>query len=79
MPIVPVVVGDARAATDLCEQVLSEGVFAQAIRPPTVPPGTSRLRLVATAGHSTQDLAHAASTVAAAARDLVADNRRTPA
>jgi glycine C-acetyltransferase/8-amino-7-oxononanoate synthase len=66
MPIVPVVVGDPHAATDLCEQVLREGVFAQAIRPPTVPPGTSRLRLVATAGHNRQDLTHAARTVAAA-------------
>ncbi len=77
MPIVPVVLGDPRAATDVCEQVLGEGVFAQAIRPPTVPPGTSRLRLVATAGHSSQDLTHAARTVAAAARDLVLSYDRT--
>ena len=41
----PVVVGDARRAVALCERCLDHGVFAQAIRPPTVPEGTSRLRL----------------------------------
>lgn len=71
MPIVPIVVGDPWTATDLCEKVLRDGVFAQAIRPPTVPPGTSRLRLVATAGHAECDLVGAAGTIATAARDLV--------
>ncbi|HEV2771203.1 MAG TPA: 8-amino-7-oxononanoate synthase, partial [Solirubrobacteraceae bacterium] len=56
MPIVPLVVGDPHAAMGLCEAALAEGVFAQAIRPPTVAPGTSRLRLVATAAHDPADL-----------------------
>ena len=52
-PIVPLVVGDAETAMALCERLLRAGVFAQAIRPPTVPEGTSRLRLAAMATHNT--------------------------
>jgi glycine C-acetyltransferase/8-amino-7-oxononanoate synthase len=44
----------------LCEAALAEGVFAQAIRPPTVPDGTSRLRLVAMASHDAAELRDAA-------------------
>ena len=60
MPIVPLIVGDPDAAMALCEAALREGVFAQAIRPPTVPEGTSRLRLVATATHRPDQLRAAA-------------------
>jgi 7-keto-8-aminopelargonate synthetase-like enzyme len=51
MPIVPLVFGEPEAAVAASEWALRHGVFAQAIRPPTVPEGTSRLRLVATAAH----------------------------
>jgi len=66
MPIVPVVLGDPQITLLVAEQALRDGVFAQAIRPPTVPAGTSRLRLVATAAHSEQELRRAARTIAAA-------------
>jgi hypothetical protein len=46
---------------------LRKGVFAQAIRPPTVPDGTSRLRLVAIATHSEAELRRAARVLAAVA------------
>ena len=36
---------------ELCERVLERGVFAQGIRPPTVPEGSSRLRLTVMATH----------------------------
>ena len=42
--IVPVEVGDAERTMELCERLLERGVFAQGIRPPTVPEGSSRLR-----------------------------------
>ena len=48
-PIVPVVLGDERRAVAAVTQLASEGVLAQAIRPPTVPQGTARLRLTAKA------------------------------
>jgi len=60
VPIVPLVVGDPHAAMALCEAALAEGVFAQAIRPPTVPDVTSRLRLVAMASHDPAELRDAA-------------------
>jgi glycine C-acetyltransferase/8-amino-7-oxononanoate synthase len=68
--IVPVVVGDARRAMALCEHSLEQGVFAQAIRPPTVPAGTSRLRLAVMASHGTEELRRAARVIGHAARDL---------
>jgi 8-amino-7-oxononanoate synthase len=70
MHIVPVVVGDERAAVELCEAALRQGVFAQAIRPPTVAPGTSRLRLTTMASHTAEELAGAARTLGRAARTL---------
>jgi 8-amino-7-oxononanoate synthase len=68
--IVPLVIGEADDAMALCERLLAEGVFAQAIRPPTVPPGTCRLRLTTMATHRTADLQRAAGLIGAAARDL---------
>jgi 8-amino-7-oxononanoate synthase len=68
--IVPLVVGEADDAMALCERLLAEGVFAQAIRPPTVPPGTCRLRLTTMATHRIADLRRAARLIGAAARDL---------
>jgi glycine C-acetyltransferase/8-amino-7-oxononanoate synthase len=66
--IVPIVVGEPERAVRMCEAALEEGVFAQAIRPPTVPAGTSRLRLAVMATHSEQELARAAQVLARAAR-----------
>jgi glycine C-acetyltransferase/8-amino-7-oxononanoate synthase len=68
--IVPVMVGDARRAMALCERTLEGGVFAQAIRAPTVPAGTSRLRLTVMASHRADDLRRAAGVIGAAAFEL---------
>jgi glycine C-acetyltransferase/8-amino-7-oxononanoate synthase len=65
-PIVPLIVGDADAAMAACERALERGVFAQAIRPPTVPAGTSRLRLAVMASHTKSELREAAEVLAAA-------------
>jgi 8-amino-7-oxononanoate synthase len=65
--IVPLHVGDAETTMDICERALLRGVFAQGIRPPTVPDGSSRLRFTAMATHQPQELVEAATKVAAAA------------
>jgi glycine C-acetyltransferase/8-amino-7-oxononanoate synthase len=65
--IVPIVVGDAAQAMRMCELAIEAGVFAQAIRPPTVPEGTSRLRLAVMASHTTAELREAARTLGRAA------------
>ena len=54
--ILPVFIEDEARVMPLCEALLDAGVFAQGIRPPTVPPGTSRLRLCAMATHSKAQL-----------------------
>ena len=54
--IVPVEVGDAGATMALCERALERGVFAQGIRPPTVPDGSSRLRFTVMATHTEVEL-----------------------
>jgi glycine C-acetyltransferase/8-amino-7-oxononanoate synthase len=65
--IVPLVVGDAELAMRVCETAIEGGVFAQAIRPPTVPDGTSRLRLALMATHTREELRAAARTLGRAA------------
>ncbi len=67
-PIVPLIVGEASAAMEICERTLARGVFAQAIRPPTVLAGTSRLRMTVMATHSPEQLRAAARVVGETAR-----------
>jgi 8-amino-7-oxononanoate synthase len=68
--IVPIEVGDAEPTMELCERLLVDGVFAQGIRPPTVPEGSSRLRFTVMASHEAGELESAAKLVGAAAREL---------
>jgi len=55
--IVPVLVGAPEGALALAAMLLEQGIFCPAIRPPTVPPGTSRLRVSLTAEHTEEDIA----------------------
>jgi 8-amino-7-oxononanoate synthase len=56
--IVPVIVGAAMAAVELSARLRQRGLLVPAIRPPSVPPGSARLRISVNAGHSAEDLAH---------------------
>jgi 8-amino-7-oxononanoate synthase len=55
-PIQPLVVGDNRAAVVLMGELADRGIWAPAIRPPTVPEGTARLRISLSAAHSIEDV-----------------------
>ena len=54
--VVPVLIGDAREAVALSERLFEAGVFCPAIRPPSVPAGTSRLRVTAMATHTDEHI-----------------------
>jgi 8-amino-7-oxononanoate synthase len=62
-PIVPVVIGDEQTTLDASHLLEDEGFLAVAIRPPTVPPGTARLRLTFTAQHPDDEIARLARIV----------------
>ena len=51
-PIVPIVLGDEATAMDASAALLERGILVPAIRPPTVAPGTSRLRVALSAAHT---------------------------
>lgn len=51
-PIVPVVLGDEEEAKEIESALLEQHIYAPAVRPPTVPPGTSRLRLSVRSDHT---------------------------
>lgn len=55
-PIVPVVIGGEAETMAACTELLERGFHVPGIRPPTVPAGTSRLRVSLSAGHSTSDV-----------------------
>lgn len=55
-PIIPIVVGDEAAALELSAKLLADGFFVPAIRPPTVPRGSSRLRVTLSAAHTEADV-----------------------
>jgi 8-amino-7-oxononanoate synthase len=66
--IVSLTVGDSRLAARICEAALGRGVFAQAVGPPTLPAGSTSLRLAAMASHREEELRDAARTLAKVAR-----------
>jgi len=54
--ILPLIVGDAEKCMTLSDKLLEKGLFVQGIRPPTVPPGTARLRITLMATHTHEHL-----------------------
>lgn len=69
-PILPILIGDADRAVSLAHKLLTYGVYAPAIRPPTVPPATSRIRLTITADHTIEHIDEALTALEQAGRTL---------
>ncbi|MEZ6137393.1 MAG: 8-amino-7-oxononanoate synthase [Pirellulaceae bacterium] len=57
-PILPLIIGDERSSVRWSEHLSEQGMRVPAIRPPTVPPGTSRLRISLSTQHTPADLAN---------------------
>ena len=73
--IQPIVVGANAAALSLAAALESRGLWVPAIRPPTVPAGTARLRVSLSAAHTADDV----ETLLAALADVAADETATRA
>jgi 8-amino-7-oxononanoate synthase len=67
-PIIPILIGDNRPALDVAQDLQGHGFDVRAIRPPSVPPGTARLRISINAGLSTGMLDHFIAALASARR-----------
>lgn len=63
-PIVPLIVGDTARSLAASRGLFELGIFASAIRPPTVPEGTARIRMTVTASQTTDDISAAIAAVA---------------
>ncbi len=61
--IIPIIVGDNQSALELSNELREHHIIAPAIRPPTVPEGSSRLRLSVTLAHTPEELSCAAKTI----------------
>ncbi|KAB7705406.1 8-amino-7-oxononanoate synthase [Bacillus aerolatus] len=57
-PIIPVIIGDTHKAVIFAKRLQQEGIYAPAIRPPTVAVGESRIRLTVTTDHSSKEIDH---------------------
>ncbi|MDP9140837.1 MAG: 8-amino-7-oxononanoate synthase [Pseudomonadota bacterium] len=67
-PIQPLIIGPEEPTLALSRKLFDEGFWVAAIRPPTVPVGTSRLRITLSAAHSDEQIDHLVETLAAALR-----------
>ena len=57
-PIQPIIIGDSGKAMAISAQLRAQGILVGAIRPPTVPAGSARLRITLTAAHSSEQVQH---------------------
>lgn len=70
-PIIPIIVGEPEMASRMSRMLLENGILSVAIRPPTVPKGSARIRVSLNAAHTREDLARLVAAVDKAARSLL--------
>ena len=68
--ILPVIIGEACETMSVAAAILQRGVFAHGIRPPTVPEGTSRIRVTPMATHTQDHLSRTLDAFAAAGKEI---------
>ena len=68
--IIPVMVGDSAKALAVAEELRQKNVYVKAVRPPTVPEGTARLRFSITRYHQEEELKECARNLASALRNI---------
>ena len=75
-PIRPLILEDEIMTMEFCETLLKKGIFAQGIRPPTVPPGTARLRFSLMATHTNEDVEQALGAIQETFCELIGGKSR---
>ncbi|WP_299739080.1 8-amino-7-oxononanoate synthase [uncultured Rossellomorea sp.] len=69
-PIIPVIIGDTEKSVRFSKKLEENGIYAPAIRPPTVPEGESRIRLTVTATHNDSHIEHLLASFEEIGREL---------
>jgi glycine C-acetyltransferase len=69
-PIIPVMLGDARLATEMADRLLAEGIYVIGFSFPVVPQGQARIRTQMSAAHSSEDIDVAVAAFVKVGRDL---------
>lgn len=69
-PIIPVMLGDARLATDMASRLLDQGVFVTAFSYPVVPMGLARIRTQMSAAHTDDDIDRAVTAFVSVGREI---------
>jgi 8-amino-7-oxononanoate synthase len=68
--VIPWVIGDARIALRVADLVRAQGIDVLAVRPPSVPEGTARIRLTVTAAHEEDNIERAIAAIKSALKEL---------
>jgi glycine C-acetyltransferase len=69
-PIIPVMLGDAKLASEMADRLLAEGIYVIAFSFPVVPRGEARIRTQMSAAHTDADIDHAVDAFTRVGRDL---------
>ncbi|MBT8196959.1 MAG: aminotransferase class I/II-fold pyridoxal phosphate-dependent enzyme, partial [Acidimicrobiia bacterium] len=69
-PIIPVMLGDARVASEMAQRLLDQGIYVIGFSFPVVPKGQARIRTQMSAAHSSEDVERAVDAFARVGREM---------